>query len=157
MKTKHGEATKKHGQTRLYGVWKNMRTRCNNKNSPSYVWYGARGIRICKEWDDYSVFAAWARSHGYQEGLQIDRKRNNENYSPSNCRFVTPLVNSNNKRRSPEFKFGTSKRRNKFVAQIRMNGRIVQLGTFDSFKNAKNAYIEAHKLKMDQLEQNRHD
>ena len=153
MRITHGETRNKHGQaTRLYGVWKNMKTRCYNKNSLSYIWYGARGIGICKEWDDYSTFAKWARSHGYKQGLQIDRKRNNENYSPSNCRFVTPLINSNNKRRSPSFKFGTSKRRNKFVAQIRMNGKTVQLGTFDNFEKAKQSYISAHELKMANLE-----
>ena len=30
--------------------------------------------------------------------MQLDRKDNNKGYSPDNCRFVTPKVNSRNKR-----------------------------------------------------------
>ena len=44
MKT-HGES-----KTRLYRIWKVMRTRCNNKNIPQYKNYGGRGITVCEEW-----------------------------------------------------------------------------------------------------------
>ena len=32
---------------KLYNVWKNMKSRCYDKNSDRYYTYGARGIKIC--------------------------------------------------------------------------------------------------------------
>lgn len=44
-----------------------------------------------------SKFRDWAIENGSKKGLQIDRINNDGNYEPSNCRFVTPLVNTRNK------------------------------------------------------------
>lgn len=80
-----------------------MRQRCNNPNQQSYHNYGGRGISICKEWDDYSVFRDWAFANGYQDDavrgeLTLDRIDVNGNYCPSNCRFVDMVTQANNKR-----------------------------------------------------------
>lgn len=84
--------------TKIYRVWCGMKQRCNNPNNLEYHRYGGRGIKICKEWnDDFEKFGKWALSHGYKQGLQIDRINNNGNYEPSNCRFVTPLENMRNR------------------------------------------------------------
>ena len=94
--TIHGEA-----KTRLYKLWKNIKTRCYNKNRKQYKDYGGRGIIICPEWtNDYTVFKDWALSNGYTEGLQINRINNNGNYEPSNCNFVTRLENNRNQRKT---------------------------------------------------------
>ena len=82
----------------LYGLWCSMKSRCENPNRPKYKDYGARGIKVCEEWHDAGVFAAWAFANGYSPGLQIDRKDNNGDYCPENCRFVTPKENSRNRR-----------------------------------------------------------
>ena len=61
------ELMSKHGasNTRLYGIWTNMKGRCNNPNAEGYKDYGGRGIQVCKEWaHDFSVFQEWAMSHG---------------------------------------------------------------------------------------------
>ena len=42
---KHGCA-KRNSSTRLYRVWQNMRTRCNNSHSKEYKYYGQRGISV---------------------------------------------------------------------------------------------------------------
>ena len=76
-----------------------MRSRCNNPNRKKYKDYGARGIRVCDEWNnDASAFCKWALDNGYDDGMQLDRIDNNGNYEPSNCRFVSPKENSRNRR-----------------------------------------------------------
>ncbi len=81
----------------LYGVWARMNNRCTNPNYKGYHCYGARGIRMCSEWNDFNVFYEWAIANGYSEGLEIDRRDNDGNYEPENCRFVTSKVNQNNR------------------------------------------------------------
>jgi len=83
----------------LYVTWKNMKARCYNKSHKKYKDYGNRGITICDEWlNNVKCFYNFAISHGWEEGLTIDRIDNDGNYEPSNCRFVTCQVNSQNKR-----------------------------------------------------------
>lgn len=91
-----------HGMTgtRLYHVWNGMINRCENTTYKSYHDYGERGISVCEEWHDSKNFFDWALSHGYKEGLEIDRIDTNGNYEPSNCRWVKRIVNANNKRNS---------------------------------------------------------
>ena len=92
----------KHGMTntRLFNIWSSMRERCTNSNAINYKNYGGRGITICGEWHEFQNFMDWAMSNGYDKNLSIDRIDNNGNYEPSNCRWVTPKVNSNNRRNS---------------------------------------------------------
>ena len=82
----------------LYGVWGTMKTRCYNKNRKTYKYWGGKGIIVCKEWlNNPKAFIEWCLENGYKKGLQIDRENNDGNYEPSNCRFVTAIVNVQNK------------------------------------------------------------
>lgn len=86
---------------KLHGVWVMMRQRCNNPENARYEWYGARGIKVCEEWNNsFLAFYDWALKNGWKEGLQIDRIDNSGNYEPSNCRWATREANMNNTRQN---------------------------------------------------------
>ncbi len=90
----------RHGKcnTKLYGIWLAMKARCRCETDAGYKYYGARGILVCAEWNDFNVFELWAKRSGYKIGLTIDRINNDGNYEPLNCRFVTHTENMQNSR-----------------------------------------------------------
>ena len=92
--------TKTHGDsaTRLYRIWNTMKSRCEIKSQTVYKHYGGRGIKVCKEWQDYPTFKKWALLHGYTEKLTLDRVDVNGNYEPNNCRWVNMKTQANNTR-----------------------------------------------------------
>jgi hypothetical protein len=97
----HGES-----KTRLYYVWLAMRNRCYRPGVNGYENYGGRGIEVCNEWkQSYEAFRDWSLSHGYKQGLQIDRIDNDGNYSPQNCRWVTHYKNMQNTRKNKKVYF----------------------------------------------------
>lgn len=74
-----------------------MKNRCYNESYPSFHRYGGRGIKVCKEWLlDYESFKRWALLSGYSDTLTLDRKNNDGDYSPDNCRWATRKEQSRN-------------------------------------------------------------
>lgn len=95
---KHGALSGKQIPS-LYSVWNGIKQRCLNKNNKAYKYYGGRGISVCQEWiDDFEAFNTWSINNGWKPKLHLDRKENDGDYCPNNCRFVTPKVNQNNRR-----------------------------------------------------------
>lgn len=81
----------------LTQCYKHMRSRCYNKNNQDYYNYGAKGIRICKEWlKDRNVFIEWSLSNGYREYFSIDRIDSKKGYSPENCRWISATEQARN-------------------------------------------------------------
>lgn len=96
-----GKATITHGlsHTRLYRIYCGMKNRCLNPSASDYSYYGGRGITICKEWiDDFTNFYNWAIANEYDDKLSIDRKDNEGNYEPNNCRWATDSEQMINRR-----------------------------------------------------------
>jgi hypothetical protein len=92
-----------HGQkrTRLYNIWSNMIGRCENTKDAAFQNYGGRGISICPGWRmSFETFRDWALSNGYEPHLTIDRRDNDGNYEPGNCRWITYAEQNRNYRRN---------------------------------------------------------
>jgi hypothetical protein len=83
-------ARRKHGEskTNLFNRWKALFSR--TKYSKSYV---QKGIKVCPEWYDFTVFKRWAFKNGFKPELELDRIDNAGDYSPQNCRWITKQEN----------------------------------------------------------------
>lgn len=91
---------------RIRYVYYDMLRRCTKPSDTHYAYYGGRGISVCEEWRrDCKAFYRWARDSGYAQGLQIDRIDCDGNYSPENCRWVTPRENTLNRRCTRRYTF----------------------------------------------------
>lgn len=94
-----GARRRTHGaaNTLEYHTWVGMKDRCYNPNNRKYDRYGGRGITVCDWWlDDFENFLT---DMGFRPGpgYSIDRKNNDGNYEPGNCRWATPIEQARNR------------------------------------------------------------
>ena len=95
---KHGHCGRTN-TTRIHRIWARMKQRCNDPNSSDRYKYHLRGIRVCEEWNNsFESFLKWALENGYQDTLTIERINNDGNYSPANCKWITPAKQARNTR-----------------------------------------------------------
>lgn len=143
----HGES-----HTRLYKIWINMLYRCNDSTCHAYADYGGRGIKVCPAWADFPKFRDWATTTGYTPSLTIDRKNNDGNYEPSNCRWATHSTQASNKRKlsgTQSQYIGVFPIAGKWRAVVQYKKKPVIIGFFDTELEAaqqRDAYILANGL-----------
>ena len=84
----------------LWDRYYHMIDRCYNDKCDAYKNYGGRGIDVVDEWKNSKQrFFRWCLDNGYSTDLELDRIDNDKGYSPDNCRFVSRVVNRNNRRK----------------------------------------------------------
>jgi hypothetical protein len=91
--------------SREFTAWINMRKRCYYTKHPRYNDWGGRGIRVCDQWkDDYSAFLA--DMGRCPDGKSLDRKDNDGDYTPDNCRWSTRQEQLRNRRKKDVCRLG---------------------------------------------------
>ena len=95
-KATHDSTT--HGNTShpLFDIWRAMKYRCQNKKSKQWKDYGGRGVQVCPRWMVFGNFIADMGPRG--NGMTLDRKDNDGNYEPSNCKWSTRKEQTANRR-----------------------------------------------------------
>lgn len=82
--------------SKLWNVWYSMINRCRNPKNQGFKYYGGKGITVCEQWNDFSVFREWMSANGYQPGLSIDRRDTSLGYQPDNCHLIPTAENCAN-------------------------------------------------------------
>lgn len=83
---------------RTYKSWQAMKYRCSSRKYTGWQYYGGRGIRVCKRWQN--SFENFLADMGDRpRGKTLDRYPNNDgNYQPGNCRWATAKEQVANRR-----------------------------------------------------------
>lgn len=94
----NGSWSRTHGMTNAptHRSWNAMLGRCNRPHNASYERYGGRGIQVCDRWKTFENF--FADMSEKPKGCVIDRKDNDGNYEPSNCKWSTFAESSRNRK-----------------------------------------------------------
>lgn len=100
-RTTHGKSS-----TPEYRAWRRMFTRCYNRKYDSFERYGGRGIRVCERW--LHSFENFFADMGERPSVDhsLDRKNNNGNYTPKNCRWATFVEQIRNRSNSIHLRVG---------------------------------------------------
>jgi hypothetical protein len=100
----NAERIRKHGmaRTKVYKVWKSMKSRCDNPNELGYHNYGGRGITYDPAWGKFENFYRDMGDppKGKAKGgkITIERLDNEGSYCKANCAWKSLKDNLNNKR-----------------------------------------------------------
>jgi hypothetical protein len=117
-----------HGMTHhpAFRSWQKAKNRCLNPRHDKFPRYGGRGIKMCQRWlDSFENFwedmgLTWAL------GLELDRENNDGDYCKENCRWVTHIVNCNNRPQAKKLTYlGVTKTVTEWSLQFGMKRRLI--------------------------------
>jgi len=108
-----------------------------------YRYYGGAGITVCDRWESFANFLEDMGEAN--DSLQIDRIDPTVGYEPGNCRWVTPSLQNANRRGWGKSGYKGVYRRpsGRFCAVLRVDGKTITLGTFDTEAEAAAAFDAA--------------
>ena len=89
-------------------VWRLMWRRCTNPKDNVYKHYGARGIKVCPEWESFDKFLSDMGTK--PEGFTLERTDVNGNYCPENCCWATMKEQARNRRNTKWFTINNQKK-----------------------------------------------
>lgn len=130
----------------FYRAWRSMLDRCYSDKykarHESYI-----GCAVCDEWLSLSKFKEWFDDN-YVKGWQLDKDllvQGNKIYAPEYCRYVprqlnTLLCNASSSRGECPQGVHIERKTGKFIVQIKMEGKRVNLGRFESITEASLVY-----------------
>jgi len=129
-----------------YYRWRDMIRRCYDEKyqiqQPSY-----KDCYVCEEWLTFSNFKNWMEQQNWQ-GKQLDKDilcRGNREYGPRTCIFVKNNINSlicENKHQRGKYPMGVHFRYGKYTASIKKNGKKKHIGSYNTEKEASDAYCK---------------
>ncbi len=136
-----------HGQSNsaLYKRWQQIKRRIFLPSTTQFKDYGGRGIKIDKRWLKYENFLE-DMGNPPDNTYQIDRTDNDWHYCKANCKWVTRLENSLNRRAFNKAKLPKGVRKIKSGRySVRYNeGKVyTHIGTFDTIEEAHERYLQA--------------
>lgn len=83
---------------REYHAWSDAKARCHTKHHPTYPSYGAKGIRMCSEWQEsFEKFLEYIGPRP-SKAYSLDRIDPHGNYEPKNVRWATLKTQARNKK-----------------------------------------------------------
>lgn len=129
--TVHGDNTGRKRTPELE-AWSSMLKRCYNPKATHYDRYGGRGITVCDQWRH--SYLTFLKDMGRRPTPKhtIERKDNDGNYTPENCKWATWLEQNNNRKSNRRVAFNG---RNLTFAEWSREVGIGQLTIGDRIRN----------------------
>lgn len=137
-----------------YVKWMAMLGRCycpvQQKRDPSY-----EGVTVCEEWKLFSNFNAWLQTWDNWENLELDKDIiGGRVYSPATCLMISPELNkflSYQKKQGKLAGCYYEKSREKYKANINIDGKVKTLGRFETELDAHLCWLRAKTLKLQEF------
>jgi hypothetical protein len=116
---------------RLYQVYADMLQRCYNPKCSRFASYGGRGILVCDRWK--LSYRAFVEDMDLQPpGTTLERRNNDEGYSPENCYWAPWKKQFRNRRTNHQITIGDRTQilddwaREKGISKVTLSSRLLR-------------------------------